>query len=125
MISRQFLVIPFLAATLSGCASGSSGGGGGGGTIIGAGTFTLAPGESRTLRVSTVYRVIRICNDVGSSGTIEGAVGDYPAVTLAPGVCNANSGQYSDRITVHNVSSSPATGLFQSAGTKPLGKGGR
>ena len=124
MIGRRFLLIPFIAATLYGCASGSSGGGGGVG-INGAGTFTLAPGESRTIRVSTVYRTIRICNNVGSSGTIEGAVGDYPAVTLSPGLCNANMGQYSDRITVHNVSTRPANGLFQSAGTKPLGHGGR
>lgn len=125
MIGRRFLLVPALAATLYGCAGGSSGGGGGGGTTIGAGTFTLAPGESRTIRVSSTYRTIRICNDVGSSGTIEGAVGDYPAVSLAPGVCNANMGEYSDRITVHNTSSAPATGLFQSAGTKPLGRGGR
>jgi len=125
MIGRRFLLMPLIAATLYGCASGSSGGGGGGDTIIGSGTFTLAPGESRTIRVSTVYRTIRICNNVGSSGTIEGAVGDYPAVTLSPGLCNANMGQYSDRITVHNVSTSPANGLFQSAGTKPLGHGGR
>ena len=124
MIGRRFLLIPLIAVTLYGCASGSSGGGGGG-TIIGAGTFSLAPGESRTLRVSTVYRTIRICNDVGSSGTFEGAIGDYPAATLQPGMCNNNPGQYGDRITIHNVSASPATGLFQSGGTKPLSRGGR
>jgi hypothetical protein len=122
MIGRRFLFVPLLAAALYGCAAGSSGGGG---TTIGAGSFTLAPGESRTLRVSSTYRTIRICNDVGSAGTIEGAVGDYPAVSLAPGVCNANTGEYGDRITVRNLSSAGATGLFQSAGTRPLGRGGR
>ena len=80
-------------------------------------------GESRTLRVSSTYQTILICNDVGSAGTIEGAIGDYPAVSLAPGICNANTGQYGDRITVRNISSRTATGLFQSAGTKPLGPG--
>ena len=114
MIGRRFLLMPLIAATLYGCASGSSGGGGGGDTIIGSGTFTLAPGESRTIRVSTVYRTIRICNNASSAGTIEGAVGSYPPVTLAPGDCNANMGWYSDRIRVRNISTSPATGIFQS-----------
>ena len=30
-----------------------------------------------------------------------------------------------DRITIRNTSSSPATGLYQSGGTKPLSRGGR
>jgi hypothetical protein len=124
MIGRRFLLVPCLAATLYGCASGSTGGGGSLG-INGAGTFTLAPGESRTILVATTYRNIRICNDVGSSGTFDGALGDYPAVTLQPGMCTSNTGQYGDRITIHNVSASPATGLFQSGGTKPLSRGGR
>jgi len=124
MIDRRFLLMPFLAATLYGCASGATGGGGGTG-INGAGTFTLAPGESRTILVATTYRNIRICNDVGSSGTIEAAIGDYPAATLQPSMCNNNMGQYGDRITVHNISASPATGIYQSGGTKPLSRGGR
>ena len=124
MIDRRFLLLPFLAATLYGCASGATGGGGGTG-INGSGTFTLAPGESRTILVATTYRNIRICNDVGSSGTIEAAIGDYPAVTLQPSMCNNNMGQYGDRITVHNISASPATGIYQSGGTKPLSRGGR
>ena len=124
MIDRRFLLMPFLAATLCSCAFGPTGGGDGVG-INGAGTFTLAPGESRTILVATTYRNIRICNDVGSSGTFDGALGDYPAVTLQPGMCTSNTGQYGDRITIHNVSASPATGLFQSGGTKPLSRGGR
>ena len=124
MIDRRFLLMPFLAATLYGCASESTGSDGSVG-INGAGTFTLAPGESRTILVATTYRNIRICNDVGSSGTFDGALGDYPAVTLQPGMCTSNTGQYGDRITIHNVSASPATGLFQSGGTKPLSRGGR
>jgi hypothetical protein len=124
MVDRRFLLMPFLAVTLYGCASGATSGGGSVG-INGAGTFTLAPGESRTILVATTYRNIRICNDVGSSGTIEAAIGDYPAVTLQPSVCNNNMGQYGDRITVHNISASPATGIYQSGGTKPLSRGGR
>jgi len=124
MIGHRFLLLPCLAATLYGCASDSTGSDGSVG-INGAGTFTLAPGESRTILVATTYRNIRICNDVGSSGTFDGALGDYPAVTLQPGMCTSNTGQYGDRITIHNVSASPATGLFQSGGTKPLSRGGR
>jgi hypothetical protein len=126
MMYRHFLLLPLLAATLYGCASGSQGGSSSGsGSNVGAGSFTLAPGESRTLRVSNTYRTIRICNDVGSSGILEGAVGDYPAVSMAPGVCNANMGDASDRITVHNLSTGTVSGLYQSSGGKPLGRGGR
>ena len=94
------------------------------GTIIGNGAFTLAPGESRTIRVSTTYRSIRICNDASSSGNIEGSVVDGPAVPLPPGSCSTSIGFYGDRITVRNLSSGAATGLFQSSGTKPAGRGG-
>ena len=49
MIDRRFLLFPLLAATLYGCASGSQGGwSSGAGSNVGAGSFTLAPGESRT-----------------------------------------------------------------------------
>jgi hypothetical protein len=106
-------MVPILAAALSGCAAGPPGDSGSG-TIIGAGTFTLAPGQTRTIRVAYTYRVIRICNDVSSPGSLEGAVGDYPPVTMPPGVCNANTGDYSDRITVHNPSDATVTGLYQS-----------
>jgi hypothetical protein len=105
-------VLTLLIATLYGCSGGGSLQGGSSGTITGAGTFTLAPGESRTIRVSTTYITIWICNDVGSAGAIEGAVGGYPPIALAPGDCNANIGWYGDRITVRNISATPATGLF-------------
>jgi hypothetical protein len=126
MIDHRFLLFPLLAATLYGCAFGSQGGwSSGAGSNVGAGSFTLAPGESRTIMVSNTYRTIRICNDVGSSGILEGAVGDYPAVSMAPGVCNANMAYTSDHITVHNVSTGTVSGLYQSSGGKPLGRGGR
>jgi hypothetical protein len=92
--------------------------------IMGNGAFRLAPGESRTIRVSATYRSIRICNDASSSGNIEGSVVDRPAVLLPPGSCSTSIGFYGDRITVRNLSSGAATGLFQSSGTKPAGRGG-
>ena len=126
MMHRHFLLLPLLAATLYGCTSGSQGGSSSGsGSNVGAGSFTLAAGESRTIRVSNTYRTIRICNDVGSSGILEGSVGDYPAVSMAPGVCNANMGYASDHITVHNLSTGTVSGLYQSSGGKPLSRGGR
>jgi hypothetical protein len=126
MIDRRFLLLPLLAATLYGCASGSQGGSSSGsGSNMGAGSFTLAPGESRSIMVSNTYRTVRICNDVGSSGILEGAVGDYPAVSMAPGVCNANMAYTSDHIEVHNVSTGTITGIYQSSGGKPLNRGGR
>jgi hypothetical protein len=114
MKHRFLLLLSLLVATLYGCAGGGSLQGGSFGTITGAGTFALGPGQSRTIRVSTTYVTIRICNNASSAGTIEGAVGSYPPVTLAPGDCNANMGWYSDRIRVRNISDTPATGLFQS-----------
>ena len=73
MIDHRFLLFPLLAATLYGCASGSQGGwSSGAGSNVGAGSFTLAPGESRSIMVSNTYRTIRICNDVGSSGILGG-----------------------------------------------------
>ena len=124
MIDRRFLLLPILAATLSGCAGGSSGGSGSY-SNVGAGSFTLAPGETRTIHGSNTYRTYRICNDVGSAGPLEGSVGDYPSVTMAPGVCNANMGDASDHITVHNLSTGTVSGVYQSSGGKPLGRGGR
>jgi hypothetical protein len=124
MIDRRFLLLPLLAATLSGCAGGSQGGSGSY-SNVGAGSFTLAAGETRTIHGSNTYRTYRICNDVGSAGALEGAVGDYPPVTMAPGVCNANMGDASDHITVHNLSSGTVSGVYQSSGGKPLGRGGR
>ena len=126
MMHRRFLLLPLLAATLYGCTSGSQGGSGSSsGSNFGAGSFTLAAGESRTIRVSNTYRTIRICNDVGSSGILEGAVGDYPAVTMAPGVCNANMSDAGDHITLQNLSTGTVSGLYQSSGGKPLNRGGR
>jgi hypothetical protein len=124
MIDRRFLLLPVLAATLYGCAAGSQGGSSSY-SNVGAGSFTLAAGESRTIHASNTYRTYRICNDVGSAGALEGAVGDYPPVTMAPGVCNANMGDASDHITVHNLSSGTVSGVYQSSGGKPLGRGGR
>jgi hypothetical protein len=126
MMHRRFLLLPLLAATLYGCTSGSQGGSGSSsGSNFGAGSFTLAAGESRTIRVSNTYRTIRICNDVGSSGILEGSVGDYPVVSMAPGVCNANMSDAGDRITLHNLSTGTVSGLYQSSGGKPLSRGGR
>jgi hypothetical protein len=112
------LLLAVLACSFAGTSEAASG------TIMGNGAFSLAPGESQTIRVSTTYRSIRICNDSSSSGNIEGSVVDRPAVLLPPGACSTSIGFYGDRITVRNLSSGTATGLFQSSGTKPTGRGG-
>jgi len=76
-------------------------------------------------RAEAGVEVRMLYDDVGSAGPLEGSVGDYPSVTMAPGVCNANMGDASDHITVHNPSSGVVSGVFQSSGGKPLGRGGR
>ena len=69
--------------------------------------------------MNSSYHTIRICNNLGSAGTMVGAIGDYPAIKMAPGVCNATMGQTGDRITLRNISDGTVSGIYQSAGNRP------
>ncbi len=82
------------------------------------GAFTLAPGESRTIHIGSSYRGIRVCNDVGSAGSFEVAIGDHDPVTLQPGMCRRDSG---DGIALSGVTAGGASGIYQSYRSLPGG----
>ncbi len=117
--SRHILLALLL---LSGCATGGASSPGGSTAYGGFGAFTLAPGETRTIRTGATYREIRVCNDVGSGGTVQAIVSNGAAMQLAPGICARDNG---DSLTLTNVSTATATGVFHSYGGKPIGKNGR
>ena len=83
-------------------------------------SFMLAPGESRSFNIG-FYREIRVCNDVGSAGTIDMTVSGQPPTQLAPGVCWRNSG---DSLVVHNDSTGGVTGVYMANRTRPGRSGG-
>jgi energy-converting hydrogenase Eha subunit B len=116
---RQFVLGLFL---LSGCTSGDASAPGGSIASAGFGSFTLAPGETRTISTGAIYREFRICNDTGSGGTVEAIGSSGAAMQLAPGICALD---YGDSFTLRNVSSATATGAFRSYRGKPIGKNGR
>jgi hypothetical protein len=84
------------------------------------GSFTLAPGESRTIHIGASYRNIRVCNDLGSAGSFEVAIGDHDPVVLQPGLCRRDSG---DGIALRSLSAESATGLYQSYRSLPQHSG--
>ena len=111
MNERHYLLI--LSILLSACAStfGDASSPGGSIASVGNGSFTLAPGETRSIHIGGFYREFRVCNDTGSTGTVEATVSNQPPIQLAPGVCWR---EYGDSLTVRNVSSSTMTGRTSS-----------
>ena len=120
MIGHKRFLLPLLL--LSGCASPGSSSEEGSTASAGFGSFTLAPGESRSFRTGAIYREIRVCNDVGSSGTVEATVSSGTPMQLGPGICARENG---DNLTLRNISTGTVTGAFHSYGGKPIGKNGR
>jgi hypothetical protein len=83
------------------------------------GSFSLAPGESKTIFVDPPYGYIRLCNDAGSAGTLEAVIDGHEPVALAPGICyDRDNG---DRIALHNPSSSTVTGIYRAQKSRALG----
>ena len=85
-----------------------------------AASFSLAPGETRSFNIG-FYREIRVCNNVGSAGTVDMTVGGQPPTTLAPGVCWRNSG---DSLVLHNGSTGSVSGVYNANQTRPGRSGG-
>jgi hypothetical protein len=105
---RYFLLTSIL---LSACASGDTSSPEGSIASVGNGSFTLAPGETRSIQIGGFYREFRVCNDTDSSGTLEATVSNQPPIQLAPGVCWR---EYGDSLTLRDVSSGAATGRTSS-----------
>lgn len=85
------------------------------------GSFSLAPGEQRSVFIGTIYRDIRVCNDARSAGSFKVTIGDHEAYSLGPGICRGDSG---DRIALRNDSGAAATGIYQPYRSLPP-RGGR
>jgi hypothetical protein len=111
MIERRYFLLSSIL--LSACAStfGDSSSPAGSIASVGNGSFALAPGEMRSIQIGGFYREFRVCNDTGSSGTLEAIVSNQPPIQLAPGVCWR---EYGDSLTVRNVSSIAVTGRTSS-----------
>ena len=77
------------------------------------GTFTLAPGEVRSVSVGSTDREIHVCNDLGSAGDLTVVIGDHDPLRLAPGICKWEHG---GRITLRNDSRSNVSCFFQVTG---------
>src|ERR1051325_3914850 len=76
------------------------------------GSFTLKPGETRSFRIGTTYRDIRLCNDGESAGTLDATIGDHDMIHLAPGLCAEERG---DAILLHNAANGPVNGVWRRA----------
>jgi|SRR5476651_159892 hypothetical protein len=74
------------------------------------GSFTLQPGEARTIRIGSTYRTIRLCNDSESAGTLQAVIGGSGTLQLAPGLCTEASG---DTIQVLNAANGPVSGVYR------------
>jgi len=85
---------------VAGCAQGS-------GSSYGQqfGAVTIAAGETRQVWTGVAYRLLRVCNNVESSGTVVVVIDDRPAAILAPSLCTED---YGNRIEIKNQSASAA-----------------
>jgi hypothetical protein len=69
------------------------------------GVVSVAAGETKQVWTGVAYRLIRVCNNVESSGTAVVVIDDRPSATLAPGLCTED---YGNRIEIKNQSASEA-----------------
>jgi len=90
------------------------------GAFAGAGSATLAAGESRIIRAGTVYRDIKVCNDVESRGDLLAAIGGSDPVRLSPGMCQWDRG---DSIILRNESTATVASTYKvSTCSEPRGR---
>jgi hypothetical protein len=98
------LLLFVLAATVAGLAAGHPARAGE------FGSFTLQPGETRNITIGATYRLIRLCNDVGSAGMLDAVIGAGAPIRLAPGLCAEDSG---DRIQLRNAANGKVSGVYR------------
>jgi len=108
--SLSLAIVFFLSAILAGRAAQAQD----------AGSFTLKPGETRSLTIG-FYREIRVCNNVGSGGTLDMTVGGRPSTSLAPGVCWR---EFGDSLVLANASNGAVDGIYTAYRGKPGRSGG-
>jgi hypothetical protein len=69
------------------------------------GVVSVAAGETKQVWTGVAYRLMRVCNNVESSGTAVVVIDDRQPVTLGPSLCAEN---YGNRIEIKNQSASEA-----------------
>ena len=74
------------------------------------GSFSLQPGAVQEVRIGSTYRILRVCNAIGSAGAILATIDDQEPHTLAPGLCVDDSG---DVIKLQNQTTGVATGTYR------------
>ena len=74
------------------------------------GSFSLQPGAVQEVRIGSTYRILRVCNAIGSAGAILATIGNHEPHTLAPGLCVDDSG---DVIKLQNQTTGVATGTYR------------
>jgi hypothetical protein len=55
------------------------------------GSVVLAPGQNRQISVGPIYRMIKICNDLTSNGSVIATIRAGSPRTLSPGECMQDS----------------------------------
>lgn len=75
------------------------------------GTIVLAAGQARQVWIGPSYRLIRVCNDLGSAGTVAAVIDDQPPATLPPGRCVED---YGNRLQFTNAGGGTATLVYRS-----------
>jgi hypothetical protein len=74
------------------------------------GSFVLKPGAAQQYQIGSTYLNLRVCNDLGSAGSLSAAIGDHDPYLLTPGECTENSG---DKILVQNRSDGDVAGVYR------------
>lgn len=99
----------FLAAALgsvAACAEGSNSNYG-----QGFGTVSLAAGQTQQFWMGPSYRLVRVCSDFGSTGTVTAVIDDQPTTTLPPGRCTED---YGNGVRLTNTGGGTATLTYRS-----------
>ena len=75
------------------------------------GTVSLVAGQKQQVWMGATYRLVRVCNDFNSAGTVTAIIDDQPALTLPPGRCAED---YGNRIQFVNNGGGTATVAYRS-----------
>jgi hypothetical protein len=75
----------------------------------GFGRVSLVPGEDLQIQAGAIYGHLRVCNELGSPGTVILSIDGGASQSLAPGICTEGTGANLD---FHNGSGAPATIVY-------------
>ena len=56
------------------------------------GTVSLAAGQTQKVWMGPSYRLVRVCSDFNSAGTVTAVIDEQPPATLPPGRCTEDYG---------------------------------